>query len=108
LCKCCRREITQAKDLEGHFGVDENTGKYYCCNQCGKQISNFKSLVKHFAREHSNNTNYQCSVCRELDSNEPTGIGYACFMCDLEFDIPRELEDHMHTHDTVDNTNSQN
>jgi hypothetical protein len=29
-------------------------------------------------------------------------------MCDLEFDIPRELEDHMHTHDTVDNTNSQN
>ena len=29
---------------------------------------------------------------------EPTGIGYICTICDIEFDIPRKLEDHMNTH----------
>ena len=78
--------------------MDENSGTCYVCNECGKQFSNFKKLVRHVVREHGDNTDYQCSVCQELNSNEPTGIGYACFMCDFEFDVARELENHMVTH----------
>ena len=50
------------------------------------------------ARQHVNNTNFQCGLCQELESTAPTGIGYICFVCDIEFDVPRKLEDHMITH----------
>lgn len=37
--------------------------------------------------------------CRELESTEPTGIGYVCYICDVEFVIPIELKNHMMTHE---------
>ena len=42
---------------------------------------------------------YQCGLCQELESTKATGVGYVCFVCDVVFDVPRELEDHMVTHD---------
>jgi hypothetical protein len=59
------------------------------------------TLVQHIARYHGNDGNYQCRLCQELESTEPTGVGYVCCVCDVVFDIPRDLEDHMATHDSI-------
>jgi hypothetical protein len=58
-------------------------------------------LVQHIAKEHGNDGHYQCRLCQELESTEPTGVGYVCCVCDVVFVVPRELEDHMATHDTM-------
>jgi uncharacterized CHY-type Zn-finger protein len=86
--------------LQEHFVQDENTGKY-TCYKCKKGFSNFMTLVQHIARQHGNDGNYQCGLCQELESKEPTGVGYVCFVCDVVFDVPRDLEDHMTTHDSM-------
>ena len=57
--------------------------------KCNIHFSNFTKLVRHIARQHGNNINFECALCQELESSEPT---------DIEFDIPRKLEDHMNTH----------
>jgi KRAB domain-containing zinc finger protein len=101
LCHYCNRVITEPNELKGYFViVDKTTGTHYQCVNCDRQFSSFKNLVKHIGQRH-NSGNLKCSVCQELDSNEPTGIGYACFLCNLEFDIPRGLKDHMLTHKTT-------
>ena len=42
--------------------------------------------------------NFKCGLCQELESTEPTGVGYICSVCDIEFDVPSKLEDHISTH----------
>jgi hypothetical protein len=36
-----------------------------------------------------------CDVIKELQAIEATGTGYICCVCDAEFEIATELEDHM-------------
>ena len=97
LCTSCRREIIQPYDVQEHFVEDEHT-KQFTCSKCDEKFSNSKKLVKHIARQHGNDGTYQCRLCQELESTEPTGAGYLCSVCDVVFDFPRELEDHMTTH----------
>ncbi|CAB4031783.1 zinc finger 271-like [Paramuricea clavata] len=100
LCNTCSREIVQPQDLNEHFFVFEHDGKC-SCSKCDKRCINFMKLVQHIARQHGNDGNYQCGLCQELGSTEPTGVGYVCCVCDVMFVVPRELEDHMATHDTM-------
>ena len=100
LCRSCRREIIQPHDVQEYFVEDEHT-KQCTCNKCDEKFSNSKKLVKHIARQHGNDGTYQCRLCQELESTEPTGVGYICFVCDVVFDFPREFKDHMTTHSTM-------
>ncbi len=77
---------------------DKNSDKNVC-SKCGKKFVVYLKLVQHIARHHRNDGNYQCGLCQELESTKATGVGYVCFVCDVVFDVPRELEDHMVTHD---------
>ncbi|CAB4012897.1 zinc finger 236 isoform X1, partial [Paramuricea clavata] len=96
----CHMEIIEPQNLQEHFVEDKSTGKY-ACNKCNRPFSNFMKLVKHVARQHGNDGIYQCGLCQELESKEPTGVGYVCCVCDVVFDVPRDLEDHMATHDLI-------
>jgi hypothetical protein len=100
LCSTCSREIVQPQDLNEHFFVFEHDGKC-SCSKCDKRCVNFTKLVRHISREHGNDGNYQCGSCQELESTEPTGVGYVCCVCDVVFDVPGKLEDHIATHDTI-------
>ena len=100
LCTSCRRETIQPYDVQEHFVENEHT-KQFTCNKCDEKFSNSKKLVKHIARQHGNDGTYQCRLCQELESTEPTGVGYICSVCDVVFDFPKELEDHMTTHSTM-------
>ena len=100
LCSSCGREIIQPHDVQEYFVEDEHT-KQFTCNKCDEKLSNSKKLVKHIARQHGNDGSYQCCLCQELESTKPTGVGYICSVCDVVFDFPRELEDHMTTHSTM-------
>ena len=114
LCRSCRRKITQPHDVQEYFVEDEHT-KQFTCNKCDEKFSNSKKLVKHIARQHGNDGTYQCRLCQELKSTEPTGskttsqteqiyptgVGYICSVWDVVFDFPRELEDHMTVHSTM-------
>ena len=100
LCRSCRREIIQPHDMQEYFVKDEHT-KQCTCNKCDKKFSNSKKLIKHIARQHDNDGTYQCRLCQELESTEPTGVGYICSVCEVVFDFPKELEDHMTTHSTM-------
>ena len=97
-CNSCCKEIIEPQDLQGHFVKDKSIGKYVC-NKCNKRFSKIMNLVQHLATQHGNDGNYQlCGLCQELGSKEPTGVGY---VCDVVFDFPRDLEDHMATHDSI-------
>ena len=100
LCSTCDREIIQLYDLQEYLVEAENTKKSTCC-KCNEKFSNSKKLMKHIARQHGNDGTYQCCLCQELETTEPTGVGYICSVCDVVFDFPRELEDHMTTHSTM-------
>ena len=97
LCKNCSREIIQPHDVQEHFVEDEHT-KRCTCNKCDKKFSDSKNLVKLIARQHGNDGTYQCRLCQELESKEPSGVGYLCSVCGVVFDFPIELEDHMTMH----------
>ena len=97
LCRSCRTEIIQPHDVQEYFVEDEHT-KQCTCNKCDEKFSDLKKLVKHIARQHGNDGTYKCRLCQELESTEPTGVGYICSVCDVVFDFPKELEDHMTTH----------
>jgi uncharacterized C2H2 Zn-finger protein len=94
-CNSCGREIIQE---QGHDG-ETLSGDYFVCDKCDKQFPDIESLYQHKAKNHG--TTYQCDVCKELDAKEATGIGYICCVCDAEFEIPTQLEDHMNMHDNV-------
>ena len=100
LCKSSSKEIIQPHDVQEYFVQDEHT-KQCTCNKCDEKFCDSKKLVKHIARQHGNDGTYQCCLCKELESTEPTGVGYICSVCDAVFDFPRELEDHMTTHNTM-------
>ena len=100
LCRNCSSEIIQPHDVQEHFVEEEHT-KQCTCNKCDKKFSDSKNLVKHIARQHGNDGTYQCCLCQELESTEPTGVGYLCSVCDVVFDFPRELKDHMTTHSVM-------
>jgi hypothetical protein len=100
LCNTCSREIVHPQDLNEHFFVFEHDG-IYRCSKCDKRCINFMKLVQHIAKEHGNDGHYQCGLCQELESTQPTGVGYVCCVCDVMFVVPRELEDHMATHDKM-------
>ena len=100
LCRLCGREIIQPHDVQEYFVEGEHT-KQCTCNKCDEKFSNSKKLMKHIARQHGNDGTYQCRLCQELESSEPTGVGYICSVCDVVFDFPRELEDHMTTHSAM-------
>ena len=100
LCRSCGREIIQPHDVQEYFAEDEHT-KQCTCNKCDETFSNSKKLIKYIARQHRNDGTYQCRLCQELESTESTGVGYVCSVCDVVFDFPRELEDHMTTRSTM-------
>ena len=98
LCGTCNRGFIRPQDLREYFVMGKNTGKYNC-NKCNKHFPTFTKLAEHLTKQHGHNG--KCSLCQELESTEPTGIGYVCCVCDVVFDIPRDLEHHMVNHDSI-------
>jgi hypothetical protein len=94
-CHTCGKEIIQC---QGHANEILNDD-HFDCDKCNKQFPDIESLYQHKAKDHG--TSYQCDVCKELEAREATGIGYICCVCDAEFEIATELEDHMSMHDNV-------
>ena len=88
LCSSCSREIIQPYDVQEYFLEDEHT-KPCTCNKCNKKFYDLEKFVKHIARQHGNDGTYQCHLCQELESTEPTGVGYLCSVCDVVFDFPK-------------------
>ncbi|CAB4027811.1 zinc finger 271-like, partial, partial [Paramuricea clavata] len=97
LCNTCGREISRSQG-EGHAN-EMLSGDHVECDKCNRQFPDIQSLNQHKAKEHG--TFYQCDVCKELEAGEATGIGYICCVCDAEFEIATELEDHMSIHDNM-------
>jgi predicted RNA-binding Zn-ribbon protein involved in translation (DUF1610 family) len=122
-CDNCKKTFTQRKNLKRHWRLHSRDGLLFChscgreiiqgqgyaneilgddhfvCDKCSKQFPDFQSLNQHKAKVHG--TSYQCDLCKELEAREATGIGYICCVCDAEFEIATELEDHMSMHDNV-------
>jgi KRAB domain-containing zinc finger protein len=95
LCNRCGKEIIQGQAHVNEMLIDD----YFVCDKCNKQFPDIESLYQHKTKAHG--TSYQCDVCKELEATQATGIGYICCVCDAEFEIATELEDHMSMHDNV-------
>jgi DNA-directed RNA polymerase subunit RPC12/RpoP len=95
LCHTCGKEIIQSQGHADEILSDDQ----FDCDKCNKQFFDIESLYQHKAKDHC--TSYQCDVCKELEAREATGIGYICSVCDAEFEIATELEDHMSMHMTM-------
>jgi hypothetical protein len=97
VCDTCGRDVIQSQG-QGHahetFFYD-----HFDCDKCNKQFVDIQCLNEHKAKEHG--MFYQCDICKELEAKDATGIGYICCVCDAEFEIATELEDHMSMHDNV-------
>jgi uncharacterized Zn-finger protein len=96
-CNSCGREIIQSQG-QGHAS-EIQSDDHFVCDKCDEQFPDIESLCQHKAKDHG--TSYQCVVCKELEAREATGIGYICCVCDAEFEIATELEDHMSMHYNV-------
>ncbi|CAB4033395.1 zinc finger 2 homolog, partial [Paramuricea clavata] len=100
-CRICKKTFTQRKSFKRHWRLHSRDG-FLLCNTCGREISQSQGEGQGQANEIlSCGTFYQCDVCKELEAREATGIGYICCVCDAEFDIATELEDHMSMHDNM-------
>ena len=95
LCHTCGKEIFQGQGHANEILRDD----HFDCDKCNKQFPDIESLYQHKAKDYG--MSYQCDVCKELEAREATGIGYICCVCDAEFEIATELEDHMCMHDNV-------
>jgi DNA-directed RNA polymerase subunit RPC12/RpoP len=95
LCHTCGKEIIQGQGHANKIQSDD----HFDCDKCNKQFPYIEGLYQHKAKDHG--TSYQCDVCKELEAREATGIGYICCVCDAEFEIATELEDHISMHDNV-------
>ncbi|CAB4021896.1 zinc finger 501-like, partial [Paramuricea clavata] len=95
LCHTCGKEIIQGQGHANNILSDDQ----FDCDKCNKLFPDIERLSQHKAKDHG--TSYQCDLCKELEAREPTGIGYICCVCDAEFEIATELEDHMSMHDNV-------
>ena len=95
LCHTCGKEIIQGQGHANEILRDD----HFDCDKCNKQFPDIESLYQHKAKDYG--MSYQCDVCKELEAREATGIGYICCVCDAEFEIATELEDHMCMHDNV-------
>ena len=89
LCVTCGREILPSQEQRLEISTSNH---HHDCDVCMKQFPDLHKLKQHKARDHD--LTYQCHVCIELNANEPTGIGYICFICDADFEIAYELEKH--------------
>ena len=90
VCDTCDKKVIQSQ-AQGHS--DEIlSDDHFDCNKCNKQFAEIQSLIEHNGKEHG--TSYQCDVCKELEARQATGIGYICCVCDAEYEIATELEDH--------------
>jgi DNA-directed RNA polymerase subunit RPC12/RpoP len=96
LCHTCGKEIIQG---QGHASEIQKSDDHFLCDKCNKQFPDIESLYQHKAKDHG--MSYQCDVCKELEAREATGIGYICCVCNAEFEIATELEDHMSMQDNV-------
>ena len=88
LCHTCGKEIIQGQGHANEILSDD----HFDCDKCNKQFPDVERLYQHKAKDHG--TSYQCDVCKELEARAATGIGYICCVCDAEFEIATELEDH--------------
>ena len=95
-CNSCGIEIIQG---QGHANNEIQSDDHFDCDKCNKPFPDIESLYQHKTKDHG--TSYQCDVCKELEAREATGIGYICCVCDAEFEIATELEDHMRMHYNV-------
>ena len=100
LCHTCGKEIIQGQGHASEILSDD----HFDCDKCDKQFPDIESLYQHKAKDHG--MSYQCDVCKELEAREATGIGYICCVCDVEFEIATELEDHMSRHNNHSRTQS--
>ena len=95
LCHTCGKEIIQGQGHANEILSDD----HFDCDRCNKPFPDIERLCQHKAKDHG--TSYQCDLCKELEAREATGIGYICCVCDAEFEIATELEDHISMHDNV-------
>jgi DNA-directed RNA polymerase subunit RPC12/RpoP len=95
LCHTCGKEIIQD---QGHAS-EKPSDDHFECDKCNKQFPDIEHLYQHKTKDHD--ASYQCDVCKELGAREATGIGYICCVCDAEFEIATEVEDHMSMHANV-------
>ena len=94
MCNTCGREI-----IAEQGSANEISNGNHECDKCNKHFLYLYRLNQHKSKEHG--TSYKCDVCQELEASEATGIGYICFICDAEFEIATELENHIRSHENV-------
>ena len=76
--------------------------KKYVCKKCNEELSFIKTLRQHITRYHGRDGIYLCGLCQECEAIAPTGTGYVCCVCNGMVDSPKELQDHIITHNEVE------
>ena len=94
-CDVCNKKFTHASNLVRHKKT--HTGGKPCkCDVGNKKLSLSASLSRRKVKVHKKCKSFDLS--KELKTRKPTGITYICCVCDEEFDIASELENHMAGH----------
>ena len=74
------------------------------CGICGKEICKAHEKLEFIALEANTcgpDASYKCNTCQEIESTEPSDMGYICSFCGHGFAILSELQDHMVTHNVT-------
>jgi KRAB domain-containing zinc finger protein len=106
-CDVCKVTFTQEHNLIAHKMTHlEDTPMF--CKTCGgkmpkpQEAQDGVDMQLELAPISSKrDVSFQCDFCQEIESNEPSGIGYVCSLCGCGFGNLKKLEDHVISHSVV-------
>ena len=100
-CEDCKLEFSSNYALDSHLKTHKK--KTCDCQQCGEKFIEEEDLEKHMADHHSENE-FECDVCSKKFSSKSSVETHKethkvsnkkCQLCDKEFKLQIQLENHM-------------
>jgi DNA-directed RNA polymerase subunit RPC12/RpoP len=82
LCKTCGGKIPRSQEMQDNIDMLSKLGQLKA--NCSE-----------------NDMSSQCDFCQEIESSEPSGIGYVCSLCGCGFGNLKKLEDHIVDHNVI-------
>ena len=109
-CSYCEYSFKQSKELFDHITSVHEGKKPFKCSRCEEGFTSIQGLQEHYESVHEGEYLYNCSHCNKSFSSEPNlnkhirtvhegkSRTFLCTICNNDFQLKRDLKEHMMEH----------
>ena len=109
-CSYCEDSFKQSKELLDHITSVHEGKKPFKCSRCEEGFTSIQGLQEHYESVHEGEYLYNCSHCNKNFSSEPNlnkhirtvhegkSRTFLCTICNYDFQLKRDLKEHMMEH----------